>query len=133
MKKITILHVLFAMTVMACLVGCNGQVALTGKVTYTDGSPVQVGQVVFSDENYGFRGPIDKNGHYKLGGNYEGDGIRPGKYNVYLVETVTMAPDENGHPKMTTHVALKYTDPKTSELTCEVKGKMTFDFTVEKP
>ena len=133
MKRSIVCNVFFAMFVMVYLVGCSNQVGLTGKVTYTDGSPVQVGQVVFDDERYAFRGRINKDGSYKLGGTYDGDGIIPGTYKVYLIDTDVTETDENGTVKHVSHVANKYTNPDTSGLTCEVKGKMTFDFKVERP
>jgi len=133
MKRSIIGNVFFAVFVMVSLVGCSNQVGLTGKVTYTDDLPVQVGQVVFDDGNYAFRGRINKDGFYRLGGAFDGDGIIPGQYRVYLTETEASEMDENGVVKHIKRVADKYTNPDTSELTCEVKGKMSFDFKVERP
>ena len=133
MKRSIIHNAFFAMTALFFLVGCSNQVALTGKVTYTDGSPVQVGQVVFDDDKHSFRGRINTDGAYKLGGVYDGDGIVPGTYRVYLVDTDISEVDATGTTRHFSHVAAKYTNPETSELTCEVKGRMTFDFEVERP
>ena len=134
MKRSIIHNALFALTAVVCLVGCSNQVALTGTVTYTDGTPVQVGQVAFANEKHMFRGQIGKDGFYRLGGNYEGDGIMPGAYSVYLLDTETAESDETGQRTwFIKHVAQKYTAPETSGLTCEVKGRMVFDFQVERP
>ena len=133
MNKSITRNVFFAMTVVVFLVGCSKQVAVTGKVSYTDGSPVQAGQVVFDDNKYAFRGHIGTDGSYKLGGNKDGDGIIPGKYSIYLIDTDVSEMDEHGVVKHVSHVARKYVAPETSGLTCEVKGKMTFDFEVERP
>jgi len=133
MNKSIVRNAFFAMAVAVFLVGCSRQVAVTGKVSYTDGSSVQIGQVVFSDGKYDFRGRIDKEGNYKLGGNYEGDGIIPGQYSIYLIDTETAETDERNVTKFTKHVASKYMFAETSGVTCEVKGKMTFDFEVERP
>ena len=130
----SILRNIFLIAVFSVfLVGCSDRVAVTGKVTYPDDSPVQIGEVAFSDGRLVYRGNIDKNGGYKLGGVYEGDGISPGKYEVYLMGTETMEMDENNAMKPVQHVAQKYLSPDTSGLTCEIKGKMTFDFKVERP
>ena len=133
MNKLIIRNMFFTITITVFLVGCSKQVAVSGKVSYKDGSPVQIGQVVFSDGKYDFRGQIDKEGNYKLGGNYEGDGILPGQYSVFLIDTIEIVMDDKGDTKQIRLVSDKYTAPETSEITCEVKGKMVFDFTVERP
>ena len=125
----------FCVVLLVTLTGCSDQVALSGKVTYQDGSPLTVGEVVFSDGKNAFRGMINpKDGSYRMGGVKDNDGILPGNYKIYIALTEVMETSPDGRTsKMIEHVAKKYHFPETSELTCEVKGKTVFDFTVEKP
>ena len=123
--------VLFA--VLSCC-GCSKQVAVTGTVTYPDGTYLGVGQVVFTDDVLAFRGAVDpKTGTYRLGGVKDGDGVLPGKYKVYLMDTDASETLPNGATRIVSHVARKFMDPETSGLTCEVDGKKVFSFTVERP
>ena len=133
MRKLTLHNMFLILGAVVFLVGCSDRVTVTGKVTYIDGSPLQAGEVAFSDGRLVYRGNIDQNGGYKLGGVHEGDGISPGMYEVYLIGAETMETDENNVMRPVQLVAQKYLSPDTSELTCEVKGKMTFDFKVERP
>ena len=133
MKKTIVCNLFLVAMAVTAFVGCSDRVAVTGTVTYADGSPLQVGQVVFTDGKFAFRGPIDKKGAYKLGGTKSGDGIIPGQYSVYLIDTDTTESTESGGTRFVSFVARKFTSPETSELTCEIKGKMTFDFKVERP
>ena len=133
MKKSTFCHIILVVMATVTFVGCSDRVAVTGTVTYADGSPVQVGQVVFTDDKLAFRGSLDQNGAYKLGGIKNGDGITPGRYQIYLIDTETTETDEKGNTRAIKHVAQKYLDPETSEITCEIKGKMDFDFEVKRP
>lgn len=125
---------IFPVLIAALLcIGCSNRVDVTGKVTYSDGTPLQVGQVVFSNGQLAYRGPIDQTGFYTLGGDYAGDGIAPGKYNLYFIDTEISEFSADGAMKTTQHVAPKYLTAETSGLQCEVKGKMVFDITVERP
>ena len=129
-------HALFFIAVLLfTLGGCSKQVGLSGKVTYPDGSPLTVGEVVFSDGTNAFRGTVNpKDGTYRMGGLRDNDGILPGNYRIYVANTEIPETSEDGRStRLVNYVANKYLFPETSELTCEVKGRTVFDFTVEKP
>lgn len=131
---------LFALFVFSALcLGC-GNPAVTGTVTYPDGTPLDVGKVMFTDgSNSGF-GKLNAKGEYKIGMVKEGDGLPAGTYSVYILEAVkedqaNAVPDDEGGtfvPKVLI-VDPKFADPKKSGLSCTVNGKTTFDITVEKP
>ena len=134
MRKLNLCHIFLTAVVAVTLVGCSDRVAVTGTVTYLDGSPLQVGQVVFTDDKFAYRGPIDRNGFYRLGGTRIGDGIVRGNYQVYLIDVETTESDETGERTwFVRHAAQKFMAPETSGITCEVNGRMVFDFQVERP
>ena len=146
MKKITIVVPLL---VLIFLAGC-GDPKVTGKVTFPDGTPLTKGQVLFQKEGFVAAGDIRSDGTYSAGKNKDGDGLPPGKYEVFIAGA-TMAgelqnapapseglgsADSRAHEMAETiHlVHRKYTNPNTSGLTVEVKNKaVKFDITVEPP
>ena len=124
-------------------VGCGGNASVTGKVTLTDGTPVTVGDVIFKTSDQMARGKIQADGTYALetGGN---KGVPPGTYMVSIGVSPTVvppAPNPAGGPPVgrpqismpTIPFAEKYRSPATSGLTCEVKGRTTFNITLEPP
>jgi len=128
--------------VVICLVsfGCGSGSKVTGKVTFPDETPLTIGKVMFTDSSISAFGTIDKNGNYSMGLLKDGQGIPPGTYKVYITEAMVdgdaslARKDEDGNmviPKVPA-VALKFMSADASGLTCEVKGKTTFDIKVEK-
>ena len=125
-------------------VGCGGNVSVTGTVEFSDGTPVDRGMVVFETEKMAARGDIRKDGTYTLTTG-EDKGIPPGTYKVSItgVNMPIITPPvyaSTGAQETQTQVIpqtnpinAKYENPNTSGLTCEVKGKTTFDIKVEKP
>ena len=120
-------------------VGCGGGVKLTGTVTFEDGTPVEVGTVVFESSGSISRGDIGSNGEYRVSTIKPGDGIPPGTYNVYLINTekteMIPVPGSDGDFRDITvqTVASKYLSSATSDLTYTVdRASKTFDFEVEK-
>ena len=114
--------------------GCSGNVAVKGRVTYSDnGEPVQSGLVVFIGEKEMGRGAI-KNGRYSVGLLKDGDGIPPGTYTVSadsyetpVYETVDMHGNRSAPPPRQQEIY--YTkEPQPVEVT----KSMTYDFTVER-
>jgi hypothetical protein len=135
-KKIFITSVL---CLLFCFTGCSGKIKISGTVTFSDGTPVTKGNVVFDNGTQSYFGII-KDGTYVTGGNKAIEGIPNGTYKVWLAQTETTENtlDTDGHVtsyKVTQTIAKKFTSPNTTELTFEVKpdGQKTFDIVVEKP
>ncbi len=122
---------LFALS-LALLVsaGCNGNVGLGGKITYTDGSPLDVGTICFETDNFVARGTIKQDGTYKVGSLSETDGLPRGTYRVYFSGAEKIVPgDKGGAPKRVPLINPKYTSSDGSGLTLTVPvegGKADF-------
>lgn len=131
--------------------GCNGNVKVTGKVTFPDGTPLTTGQVVFENEKLSAMGKLSDDGTYTLGTDKEKNGIPQGEYRVAITGAVTYAstpqplPSANPSgaynpgatsPPLPSSISLihrKFRSTETSGLSCSVTKNTTFDFTVEKP
>ena len=135
---------LVIVAVTCCAVGCSENVKVSGKVTFPDGSPLTVGKVTFETPTFSVSGMLKSDGTYALGTLSEGDGIPPGQYKVFVAGAMQQTGGANAGvpragaggqamPMFLPAVAPKYTKADTSGITCEVKGSMTFDFTVEPP
>ena len=117
--------------------GC-GDPTVTGKVTFPDGTPLTQGQVMFQKDGFVASGNLQQDGTYSVGKLKDGDGLPPGRYQVFITGATTFnIPGGASSPSMTTRpiilVDSKYLAPNTSDLTVEVSGKTTFDITVEPP
>ncbi len=128
------------------LLGCGGSdspetVAVSGSVTY-QGSPLTNGKVMFNpvDSQVGrvAHGQINEDGSFVLSTYHDGDGARPGDYNVSIV---SYTPGSGGLEKDrelglsisdTSAIPEKYNDPKTSGITISVEsGRPQTDLTLE--
>ena len=120
--------------VLCLFAGCGENVSVSGKVTYTDGTPVTVGQVAFDDDKFFGRADLQPDGSYRMGRIKDGDGIPKGTYKVFLYDAnIYEEPPGGGSSIVKPQVSAKYMSADTSELTCTVDGKTVFNFTVEKP
>jgi hypothetical protein len=120
--------------VLCLFVGCNSNnVSVSGKVTYPDGTPVTVGQVVFDDDKFLGRAYLQPDGSYRMGRIKDGDGIPKGTYKVFLYDANIYEESPGGSSIVKPQVSAKFMDGDTSELTCTVEGKTVFNFTVERP
>jgi hypothetical protein len=127
------------------LTGCSDKVKITGQVKFTDGEPVNFGQVIFDGNGKSLFGHLDKTGHYSPGEIRDGDGVPYGTYKVWLAGTVLSEEGKetgkgenavrSSEFKETYRVDEKYTSAGKTDITFEVKkgGAKTFDFTVERP
>jgi hypothetical protein len=136
-RKIFIISILW---LMFCITGCSGKTKISGTVTFSDGTPVTKGSVVFDNGTESYFGTIKNNGTYVTGGNKQIEGIPNGNYKVWLAQTEITENilDADGHVasyKVTQTIAKKFISPNTTELTFEVKpdGQKIFDIVVEKP
>jgi len=134
MKKM--LSFVFPFLMIVFVAGC-GDPTVTGKVTFPDGTPLTQGQVMFQKEGFVASGNIQPDGTYSAGKLKDGDGLPPGRYQVFITGTMTFGGSGEASPTMTARplnlIDLKYTAPNTSGLTVEVNGKTTFDIPVEPP
>ena len=129
-------HLIIILFAALCCVGCSQYVAVTGTVTYSDGTPVTRGQVVFENETFLGRADVQSDGSYRMGRLKDGDGIPSGTYRVYLSDTDIYEPPAGGEEGVwiaRPQVHAKYTNADTSELTCTVEGRTVFNFVVERP
>lgn len=126
---------------ISAMIGCGSGVGVSGKVTYSDGQPLTVGKVMFTDGTHTASGKLNSKGEYRLGMIKDGDGVPAGTYKIYITDALIdgdaslSKKDEDGNtflPKVLA-VAPKYTNPEKSGLTCTVQGSTKQDFTVEKP
>ena len=120
---------------LAAVCGCSDRVRVTGRVTFSDGSPLTVGEVRFVNDKMVFSGTLKQDGSYELGSGGSANGIVLGKYNVSIEYAGVPGETKPGqmYPEQIPLVAAKYADYATSGISCEVKGSMTFNITVEKP
>lgn len=127
----------FVTLLLPCLLltGCgSGLIAVSGKITLEDGTPLKTGKVFFiSGINQG-EGTIQPDGTYQMSFKKKNDGIPKGSYRV-LVTGAFFTPDDfvstddmdTGERPM---IDPKYAETETSPLTCEVPGEGGYDFVV---
>ena len=90
-------HSLLFLLLLVFAVGCgNKQLTVQGKVVFSDdGSPLTMGNVIFSNTTFQASGPIDTKGHFTMGSYSEKDGVPPGTYKV-AVTGATVDVDATG-------------------------------------
>jgi len=119
-----------------CVLGCgNGQVGLSGKVTFSDDdTPLTVGMVNFSTSTFLAKGPIQADGTYTLGSISEKDGLPPGQYRVYITgASKAVVPEKGGMPTMVPIIDQKFTTAKGSGIEVDVTATTKkFDFKVDR-
>ena len=146
MKRI--LYLFLGLAFLITFSGCGKNCSVTGKVTLSDGSPVTVGEVVFETPASISRGTIQKDGTYTM---ITGElkGVPKGTYKVSIggfMPTIEMPSSPKivdgrpvgppGRPKVTMPTIpfdKKFLAASTSGLTCEVKGRTTYDIKLEPP
>jgi hypothetical protein len=115
-------------TSLLIFAGCgNNHVGLSGKVTFTDGTPLTVGEVCFVTDTFAAYGTLKNDGTYVVGSISENDGLPKGNYHVYIAGAIKVNAEETE-----SLIDEKYGNRETSGLTVEVptpNGK--FDITVE--
>jgi hypothetical protein len=121
------------LTALLIFVGChNGNVGLSGKVTYTDGTPLTVGEVCFETDTYVARGTLEKDGTYVVGSISKSDGLPKGTYRVYISGADKMVSGPDGMQLPESLIDEKYRKSTTSGLTIDIPisgGK--YNITVE--
>jgi len=122
--------------------GCGGSgfVPVSGKVTYSDGSPLTKGRVNFQSETSNAFGVIGTDGSYTLTSVEEGDGAPPGTYKVYITGAYEGGGDAHA-PGGATNVApptplvaKEFESAGSTPISVEVGGSTeNYDIKVEKP
>ena len=120
---------LFFVALLLFLTGC-GDPQVKGTVTFDDGTPLTTGGVMFVDGSYTATGAIKPDGSYVLSSLTLGDGVKSGNYKVTVSAQTGGGIDEGPVVNL---VDVKFADPATSGLTCDVKGATTYNITVTKP
>ncbi|MDR2170055.1 MAG: hypothetical protein LBP59_07935 [Planctomycetaceae bacterium] len=135
--RLTIFSFVLGLFIFAA--GCSGGGNISGKVTFTDGQPLEIGEVRLESGSNLFSGKIQSGGYYQINSsNNNGIKIPNGSYkvSVYALDysgiEVVIDPDKESPPPKS-FVATKFQSGETSGIICEVKGNTTFDVTVEKP
>jgi hypothetical protein len=132
-KNFSNLQIPFFMLLFAAFlsVGCNNTfVPFGGKVTGSDGQPYTKGFVIFTNDKYSARGKLQPDGTYQLDSLKDGDGLEPGRYQVFMAGFHDII-DGPGGPIAVSDIAPKYESPNTSGLSCEVTRGGHYDFTIE--
>ena len=122
-----------ALCIVSCAVilGCGGNQSLSGRVTYTDGSPLETGTVCFEAGSFLARGDIKEDGKYTVGSERADNGIPSGTYQVYIMGAEKVPEGRLGLP--TPLIDKKYSNTATSGLTFTADGKSrVFDIQVER-
>lgn len=107
--------------------GCgNGNVTTVGTVRYSDGTILDCGMVIFSNDLHQYTGIVQPNGSFELVSGDGKHGLPAGNYGVSVTAT-----DENDQPLVNS----QFGSPSTSGLAFEVKSgqKNHYNITVEKP
>jgi hypothetical protein len=129
MRNIFLFLCLFC--VAACI-GCGSKgFSVSGTVTLSDGKPVARGQVMLTSGTFTAGGETIADGTYII------RDVPAGTYKV----SVRASGESESNPNVDVEdakpvkpvVDMKYNNPETSGLTCEVKSATTFDIVVEPP
>lgn len=142
MKYKRILYVL-CLAGLVLTLGCRKNTELYGRVSYPDGTPLHKGTVYFQDEIKIAWGDIGTDGSFRLGMDKVGNGIPPGRYNVYVSGAIDIEevppPAKEGDPiidpKKTFLIDKRFMSPEHSGITCTVERgmKLPYNITVDYP
>jgi hypothetical protein len=135
------------------LSGC-GQIKVSGKVTFADGTPLSTGKVIFENATDSYTAQIHEDGTFSLGTLTDGTGIPADKYNVAVFAAEKISQEVNSlsakkpiakptkplvrrtpkKPNIKFLVAEKYRSPKTSGIKYDIKKNIRdIVIVVEKP
>jgi hypothetical protein len=135
-------YVLFigALTALT-MIGC-GKTTITGKITFTDGTPLNCGVIRLTNETGFASANINTNGTFKVVSPIDGGGIPHGVYNVSiegaaLPGTLISGSDKKSeygeYTSPTPLIAKKYESPQSSGFVIDTKKGKVHNFIVEKP
>ena len=115
---------------LGCLVGCSGNIPVSGRVVFSDDeSPVPVGYICFDSGRSVSRGQIKPDGTYVMGTAKTADGVPPGQYDVYFISTEAVVGESDntgesgqGEPVYMSFLDEKYMSASQSGLTANIEG-----------
>lgn len=117
--------------------GCGtGRYPVSGRVSYEDGSPLEIGTVIgetsVNGKAIGVQGAVGKDGNFSWGTDHPGDGAFPGRYKVLVM------PRTPGDSELAAGIKPavdgKFTRYETSDLIFEVKPENNvLNITVSRP
>jgi hypothetical protein len=125
----------------ASLTGCGDMVRVTGKVTYPNGQPLTIGQVIFTDDFYMGKSDLDKNGEYSIHSVRPNDGIKRGVYRAYITSAIRFEPTEEITDAVLNYrcddpdllIDMQHTNPDTSGWVFDLQKNSKIDFVVYPP
>ncbi len=79
---------LFLGLLLTMVVACSSNVKTGGTVVFADGSVLDRGMVVLSNETSQYTGMIRPDGSFKLGGLKQGSGLPPGTYRGVVLDAL---------------------------------------------
>lgn len=139
MKRMIFLLILIT---IVCF-GCQKKQKLTGRISFPDGKPLNVGVVFFVSDTYMGRGRINSDGTYFVDSEAERDGLPQGNYTVYIsgaiIEDPQAKPEVVKNKRTQKEIPMlplinpKYMNRETSPLKFTIPGEKEFNFTVEAP
>ena len=100
--------------------GCNKNMQITGKVVFSDdGSPLDVGMILFESGAMVSRSSLKEDGTFKLSSEKQNDGIPPGTYKVYFTGAIKT---EGGSmaPRIIPMLDPRYNSAATSDITITI-------------
>ncbi|MDR1964254.1 MAG: hypothetical protein LBQ50_10785 [Planctomycetaceae bacterium] len=141
MKYPYLFFVLFLLLMPFC-VGCNKKVGVHGKVSFSDGKPLDLGIVCFQGDKFVYRGMIQLDGTFQMMTQKQADGVEPGTYKVFITGATRGKPllpnvkfnSDAAPPDDEPPIPLideRFTSPATSEITCTVTKGMTLPFEIK--
>ena len=122
MKKL-----IYTLFIILLLTGCSDKKELSGRVVFSDGQPLTMGTIYFTNDNFTARAQIRNDGSYDVGSLSEKDGLPAGSYKVHLI----VMEMKNG--KAVIPIAPEFTSDTTTPLSITVPGERVYNITVERP
>jgi hypothetical protein len=122
-------HFAFVLFSLTLIIGCGTNIPAGGKVSYEDGKPLEKGLVLLSDGKSMYRGDLQANGTFKIGGLKDGEGLPAGTYNVSIgganeYEYTSDITPKIDYKQSVLRIDPKYETPQTSALSIKVERGM---------
>ncbi|MDR1925079.1 MAG: hypothetical protein LBQ66_11970 [Planctomycetaceae bacterium] len=105
--------------------GCSQNVRVEGTVSFSDGTTIDRGQVVFENDAKTYIGKIRKDGSFSVGVYKDGEGIPKGQYRAAVAGVFDEDPNTAHFGPPIHLVAEKYRNSKTSGFEFDIQGKTT--------